>query len=276
VISEMRDSFRNGKAWIAVFALAGAALAGVARAEGPAQGPAQASAVARNPIVLELFTSQGCSSCPPADALLSEIGTGPDVVALAFHVDYWNDLGWADPFSQEAWTARQRNYGRAFGGGRVYTPQLVVEGKTDVVGSNRAAAERAIADARKRPSRGAVEITIAKAAAPAPAGSVSLVARWELVDAPARNLQVLLAVTESGLRTPVVRGENGGQTLASDFVVRRLENIGTVKAGPARVGSATTTVTPDRGWKSGAVRFAVLVQDPETLEIVAASVRSAE
>src|SRR5678816_1982458 len=106
------------------------------------------------PVVLELFTSQGCSSCPPADRLLSSFikegeVAGRQVVALSFHVDYWNDLGWADPFSLPAWTERQRQYAEALGDNRVYTPELVVAGQTGFVGSNGGQIRQAIGKAPK-------------------------------------------------------------------------------------------------------------------------------
>src|SRR3954467_1004983 len=113
------------------------------RAAGEPRPPAE------GPVVLELFTSQGCSSCPPAERLLSKLaaaGTLGDrtVAPLAFHVDYWNDLGWADPFSLPAWTERQHQYARALGGNRVYTPELVVGGATGMVGSDASAVRQAI------------------------------------------------------------------------------------------------------------------------------------
>ena len=91
------------------------------RAEDPSRPP--------KPVVLELFTSQGCSSCPPADELLTELGKHDDVIALAFHVDYWNHLGWRDPFSSRSWSRRQERYAAALFRGRVYTPQIVVDGR---------------------------------------------------------------------------------------------------------------------------------------------------
>src|ERR1700736_1842766 len=97
------------------------------------------AAAGERPIVVELFTSQGCSSCPPADALLAELAQRPDVIALGFHIDYWDDLGWKDPLSSPAATARQRDYARQFGRRQVYTPQLVVDGAEEAVGSDRAA-----------------------------------------------------------------------------------------------------------------------------------------
>src|SRR5512134_816123 len=100
--------------------------------------------------VLELFTSQGCSSCPPADALLAELGKKPDYVTLSYSVDYWNYLGWRDTLSSAANSDRQRDYARMRGDGRVYTPQIVVDGVMHVNGANEAAIEMAMRDAAKR------------------------------------------------------------------------------------------------------------------------------
>src|SRR5262249_18504016 len=121
---------------------------GCARAEGDtrtAKGPA-------GPVVLELFTSQGCSSCPPAERLLSQLASAGSLderalAPLAFPVDYWNDLGWAHPFSLPAWTERQHQYAHALGDNRVYTPELVVGGASGVIGSNVAAVTSAIRSA---------------------------------------------------------------------------------------------------------------------------------
>src|SRR5207253_10912117 len=96
------------------------------------------------PAVVELFTSQGCSSCPPADALLGELARRGDVVALGFHISYWDRLGWKDPLSSEASTARQRDYARRFHGGQVYTPQIVVDGTSEMVGLDRDAGPAAL------------------------------------------------------------------------------------------------------------------------------------
>src|SRR5476651_467871 len=86
-----------------------------------------AHATTERPVLIELFTSQGCNSCPPADALLGELSQRPGVLALAFHVDYWNGLGWSDPFSSKLWTARQNDYAQRLGKRSIYTPQLVVD-----------------------------------------------------------------------------------------------------------------------------------------------------
>src|ERR1700730_15285394 len=96
------------------------------------------------PIVVELSTPRGCSSCPPADALLAELAGRPEVLALSFHVDYWDRLGWKDPFSSAAATERQQRYAERLGLATVDTPQIVVDGRWQAVGSNRAEVERAI------------------------------------------------------------------------------------------------------------------------------------
>ena len=100
------------------------------------------------PVVVELFTSQGCSSCPPADALLGELARRPDVLALGFHISYWDSLGWRDPLSSPSSTERQKAYARHFTEGRIYTPQMVVDGTDEMVGSDRRAILDAIGEAR--------------------------------------------------------------------------------------------------------------------------------
>ena len=107
--------------------------------------------------VVELYTSQGCSSCPPADAYLSELARAPGVLALSMHVDYWNGLGWKDPYSRADVTQRQRDYARALGGHFVYTPQMVVMGRADAVGTKRAEVAQLIARARAGRGKGAGE-----------------------------------------------------------------------------------------------------------------------
>jgi hypothetical protein len=202
---------------------------------------------AEGPVVLELFTSQGCSSCPPAERLLSKLAAagalGDRAVApLAFHVDYWNDLGWADPFSLPAWTERQHQYARALKDDRVYTPELVIGGAAGVVGSNTAA----VAEAIQRAPRPA----LLAATAAWSAESVAVTAT-----APA-DADVWVAVWEGRTTTQVTRGENAGETMGSDRVVRRLEHVAaagqkaavTVKLGPTwhAAGALVFAQRPDR------------------------------
>jgi hypothetical protein len=171
------------------------------------------SVAAGRPVVVELFTSQGCSSCPPADALLSTLADRPDVLALAFHVDYWNRLGWVDPFSGPWATARQSAYAAQMGSDQVYTPQAVVDGGRDVVGSDQARLEAAITDARSDPS---VPVALA--------GSDSGLRVTVDPAAPADAVLWLVGFDDRH-ETPVRRGENAGQTLVDRNVVRSLTRL---------------------------------------------------
>jgi hypothetical protein len=203
------------------------------------------------PVVIELFTSQGCSSCPAADELLPELAAQPGVIALAFHVDYWDGLGWKDAFSSPRWTARQAGYGAVLRSGS-YTPQLVVGGRAHVVGSDRGRARAAIAAAAREP---ALPVTVSATRARG-AVQVSYDVGKERSD---RIVQV--ALTEDGLVTEIARGENRGRTLRADHVVRALE--------PAPVGG-TVTIPVEAGW--GPLRAVVLVQDRATLALRGAAV----
>jgi hypothetical protein len=118
-----------------------ALLVGLAVAATPARADPR-------PVVVELFTSQGCSSCPPADALLGELAKQSEVLALGFHISYWDSLGWKDPLSSPSSTERQRAYARRLGDGRVYTPQIVVDGTSEMIGSDREAVLGALRAAR--------------------------------------------------------------------------------------------------------------------------------
>ena len=190
------------------------------------------------PLVIELFTSQGCSSCPPADRLLSKLAASDARLApLSFHVDYWNDLGWPDPFSSPAWTERQRQYSVALGDNRVYTPELVVGGAVGMVGSQASQ----------------VSSAIAKAARPdlLPATATWADAQVEITATAPAGADVWVAVYEDGTSTKIPRGENAGETLGSDRVVRRFERVAT--AGTK--GSITVKLEP--GWRNlGALAFA--------------------
>jgi hypothetical protein len=174
-------------------------------------------AVAPIPVVVELFTSQGCNSCPPADALLGQLAQRTDLVALAFHVDYWNYIGWEDPFSSPEATQRQRDYARAMNLGTVYTPQMVIDGSFDVVGSDRSKVGEAIAAAARQD-----KLPLAIAASPAGGWLVTLPAAR--IDEPAT---LWLVVYERQHSTPVRRGENAGKTLTDYNIVREFRRIAT-------------------------------------------------
>lgn len=177
-----------------------------------------ADSASAGPVVVELFTSEGCSSCPPADALLLELAERPDVVALSFHVDYWDDLGWRDPYGSAAFTARQRAYARAIteGRGGVYTPQLVVGGLVGFVGSHRGEARTRIEAALARPPSATVGLTARRGS-----GRTVDVA-YTTSGAPGASV-VHLALVQREAESRVARGENRGRTLRHAHVVRAFE-----------------------------------------------------
>jgi hypothetical protein len=177
-------------------------------------GCASATAGER-PIVAELFTSEGCSSCPPADALLAELATRPDVLGLSWHVDYWDRLGWKDPFSSAAATRRQERYARLLDLDTVYTPQIVIDGHWQAVGSDRGAVDRALAAAAADPAvpmRLAIDRDVARVMlGPGPNGMPAA---------------VLLAGFDRRHVDRVGGGENDGRILTHVDVVRGLTEIG--------------------------------------------------
>ncbi|MBV8543526.1 MAG: DUF1223 domain-containing protein, partial [Acidobacteria bacterium] len=205
------------------------------------------------PVVVELFTSQGCSSCPPADALIHDIANDPAmrgrVIPLAFHVDYWDSLGWRDPFSSSEWTQRQARYARTMRLSSAYTPQAVVNGTREFVGSNRAAMSAAL-EKESTEKRGEITLTAHRE------GNVLLATIHTAVPA---NDDLVLAIVEDGVITKVEHGENAGRTLTNDAIVRKL----------IRVTPGETTVALDPAWHN--VTATAFVQDRATLAIGAAA-----
>jgi hypothetical protein len=174
--------------------------------------------------VIELFTSQGCSSCPPADALLSEIlndarAKNLPVYPLAFHVDYWDHLGWRDPFSDSAHSDRQRAYSRAFHSDSIYTPQMIINGQTQFVGSDRNRATTEIKNALAKPAPATITLTLAKSLKPD-----TLTVHYTTTAAPA-GATLNIALVQRGLETKVLRGENAARTLKHDNVVRTFQSL---------------------------------------------------
>ncbi|MFC0506633.1 DUF1223 domain-containing protein [Micromonospora costi] len=173
--------------------------------------------------VVEMFTSQGCNSCPPAEDVLSEIDhdareRGEPVYALGFHVDYWDHLGWADPFGAGAHTRRQEAYARAFGTGGLYTPQMIVNGSVEFVGSDRRRASTAIASALSQAAVTPLTLSVRDGAEGTPAGR-RVIVEYEAERLPPQAVLNVAAV-ERGLETDVARGENAGRRLRQDNVVR--------------------------------------------------------
>jgi hypothetical protein len=175
-------------------------------------------------VVVELFTSQGCDTCPPADAYLGELKGRSDLVALAWHVDYWDYIGWKDPYAQHAFTKRQRDYSTALSQRYVYTPQMVINGRYVGIGSERHEIERLISEAKKQHATDAATLP-----------SVKLVGQEVQIGAgPTGPAIVWAAVFEPQVKTAVDRGENAGRELVEHNVVRQWTRLG------AYDGRATT------------------------------------
>ena len=197
------------------------------------------TAATARPVVVELFTSEGCSSCPPADRFLTELSSRSDVLPLAFHVTYWNSLGWRDPYSFEGATARQASYAARLGGGS-YTPEMVVDGRRGLVGSERGEAAAAIAAARGgegvpvRLGRSGSEVTVS-------------------VGTGTGHGRILLIGFDPRHETPIGHGENAGRTLTESNVVRSMKVVGNYD-GTAVSGSAARDAGADA---------AVLVQEAD-------------
>ncbi len=232
-------------------------------------GPAQSI-----PVVLELFTSQGCSSCPPADALLIDLTAsntlGVQIIPLAYHVDYWDALGWKDPFSQPQWTHRQRQYAQATRSG-VYTPQLIINGRHVVVGSNSWKIRNAIDTAKLEPLPGQLSLAVTP---PGVDQLLYITVRAELLhEVPADTLDVMVAVFESNLVTHIASGENARMTLHNDFVVRQLVRAISLpgRAGTQREGSVAMKLEPT--WDLEHLGIAAFLQNPESLTIYLATVK---
>ena len=203
------------------------------------QGSGKRTHESQRTVLVELFTSEGCSSCPPADALLRRLnGTKTDdgalIIGLGEHVTYWNGLGWRDRFSAETYTVRQQAYGDRFRLDSAYTPQVVVNGETQVVGSDEGALLRAVRAAGKS----AVELEIGRAELQGDRIALSYVLRGPV---PADS-EVWAAVADDRAETEVKRGENGGRVLEHAAVARSLTNLGGAKTGAAMVSLSVPPV----------------------------------
>jgi hypothetical protein len=253
-----------------VIAATGAALAlGVATVlEG---SNSRVSAQGRAPVVVELFTSEGCSSCPRADALLRRLLStqpidGVELLGLGEHVDYWDYQGWRDPFSSAFFSDRQRSYDAAvFRSNRVYTPQLVIDGHLECVASDEQCIRRAILKSAAEPKG---TLSVAVSAEPRLA-TIDIRVNWPPASPRRRAAEVAIAVTEDGLESYVQRGENHGRTLSHGAVVRLLKTVGRVGADRQEV-AVRTTVKLDPLWKVEHLRIVAFAQEKEGRRIAAA------
>lgn len=224
----------------------------------------------RTPILVELFTSEGCSSCPPADAFLARLENqqpvaGAEIIAIEEHVDYWDDQGWRDPFSSADWTERQRHYADVLGSGSIYTPQMIVNGSTEFVGSREQSGRDAIVQAAKR---GAIPVTLSAGAVPGKRAA-EITVRVEKVEEQSGEPEVWLAITETGLKNAVTRGENAGRDLSHASVLRKLQKLGVAKPGPQ--DTFTAKVSFDSSWKRENLHAVAFLQERRKLHILGAA-----
>lgn len=216
-----------------------AALALTGTAPGAQTLPAQ-----QPKAVVELFTSQGCSSCPAADALFVELAKNPELIALTLPVTYWDYLGWKDTLGQDAFTKRQKQYSKVRGDGQVYTPQAVINGVSHAIGSNRSDIEQAMA-----PNPFAARLSVKEE------GSSLTISLSPLPGSAASEGAIWVLPTTGQVTVPIARGENGGRTVTYANVVRGLHRVGEWKGGETALTVPLETVKT-----AGADGYVVLLQ----------------
>jgi hypothetical protein len=226
-----------------------------------------AAAQSHTPVLVELFTSEACSSCPPADGVLARLdreqaASGVEVIPLSEHVDYWNNTGWRDRFSSPLFTSRQQDYGQALHLQSVYTPQMVVNGEAQVLGSDGNAVRAAIRAAAQGP-----HATVALRVA----GSDTASCQVRGFPPGTQTADVLLAVTESSLVTFVSGGENNGSRLRQSAVVRSLHTLARLDAKNGGVYSANVRLNLRPDWNRQNLKLVLFVQDRSTRRIIGAA-----
>jgi hypothetical protein len=251
------------------------AVLGVMTFQKPAAAQASSTQAPRaqgSAVVVELFTSEGCSSCPPADQLLAKLEADQpiknvEIVALEQHVDYWNNGGWIDPFSSSAATSRQHDYAGVLRNGN-YTPQMVVDGQNELIGSRVGQATSVIEQAGTRKKTEVTLSTTESAKGEKVHVSVGAIPNLSSGDAP----EVWMAITETGLHSNVKAGENSGQDMHHASVVRKMWKIGAVKQSGATSFSGDTEVKIDHGWKRENTHVVVFVQEKKSKKILGAGI----
>ncbi len=211
--------------------------------------PLYAAEQATSPKVFELFTSQGCSSCPPADRIASGLADAPNVLVLSYHVDYWDYIGWKDPYSSKSATQRQRNYASARNSRRIYTPQAIIQGQHDIVGSNRRNIEKELATPN---AEGWVDVKLVR-------NGDTL--NYSLPNTDVSQADIWLITYDKVTENAVTRGENRGKTLS------HRNNVTSIQSIKKWDGVEKTNATPLPANTDG---LAVLVQMPNQGKILGA------
>ena len=261
---------------LAAFIVALTVVSGVTIIAAPSRTPAPPRRAdgRKSTVTLELFTSQGCSSCPPADHLLSALNheqkTDGTVIPLSYHVDYWDHLGWSDPFSSASWTRRQNEYARVMRSSQVYTPQLVINGTAQMVGSDEGRVRREIARQQQQADRGMVVLD--RVQPESNALSVDLHAILDAADVAGHTAQVLVVLFENDVTTAVASGENSGRRLTNDAIVRWQAPVLKLRGG-AGEGKTSVRVPLQASWRAGHLGVAAFIQDSSSYAIYAADSR---
>lgn len=228
----------------------------------------------RTPVVVELFTSEGCSTCPPADALLQKLAAqqpvpGAEIIVIEEHVDYWNHDGWVDPFSSPEWTQRQTVY-TALSKKDAYTPELVIDGQSQFVGSDE---QEADLDIEKAAHNVKTEVAITSGKPEAKGSQRFTVSVGKLAGNKSGDVaEVWLAVTEDGLHSSVSQGENAGHVLHHVATLRSLHKIGSADANGASISfTGDTLVKFNSHWDPANLHVTVFVQEKKSRAILGAA-----
>jgi hypothetical protein len=226
-------------------------------------------------VVVELFTSEGCSSCPPADTLLKELSEqqpfpGVQIVALEEHVDYWNNLGWMDPFSSNQFSQRQNDYAEAFRRDGVYTPQMIVDGQSEFIGSRSLSAREAIQKAADQPKL-AMDLRL-DGNSKADKSALEIELHNPKAISLRDGLELWVAITEKGLQSDVKAGENSGETLKHAAVVRSLHKADTLHEATDYKKQIELTLDPK--WKKENLAVVAFIAEKDTRKIVGVATAS--
>jgi hypothetical protein len=216
----------------------------------------------RTPVIVELFTSEGCSSCPPADAFLAQLEhqpiSGAEIIPLGLHVDYWDHIGWKDRFSSPLITARQQRYTTALHLDSAYTPQLVLDGQSEFIGSDTQKIRQAIERAAATPKQVPIQLALSSADA----------INVRISGSTRQPAEILLAITETNLTTSVGAGENHGRTLNHAAVVRELRSLGTLSPNGF---TSSVPLTLGRDWHRENMKAVIFVQETTSRHILGAA-----
>lgn len=254
--------------------LAATAALWPAGAPGSGQNETSKTTAGREPVVVELFTSEGCSSCPPADSLLAQLDSlqplgSAHVIALEEHVDYWDQQGWKDPFSSARWTERQREYAYTLHNGNPFTPQMVVDGTVGFVGSHGTMARDAI---EKAAAMQKTKIELSEVSLAPNKSATFKVSIAKLASPTAKDGgEVFFGITESGLHSAVKAGENSGEELHHSPVVRELKVLGVIGKNGQDSFSSEPTVKLEAGWNIANLRAVAFVQERKSRHILGAA-----